>query len=227
VCGEFAVGVEIELKFRLADPEPMRALLRAAGAEYGGRFHESDRLYDTADRRLLSGDCGLRVRTRRSTGDPASVPVHTLTFKGPRGAAVPERDNPNPGRKSGAARRGALAPASGPKVREEVETAVAAAAALDAILRSLGYQAVVAYEKRREVWQWRGCVVTIDELPRLGWWLEIEGPDVERVEHARAALGLAAASPVRETYVELAAAHGASDAVGTRVLRFAQPQSAT
>ena len=59
------MGVEIELKFRLADPEPMRALLRAAGAECGGRFHEFDRLYDTTDRRLLSGDCGLRVRTRR------------------------------------------------------------------------------------------------------------------------------------------------------------------
>ena len=31
----------------------------------------------------------------------------------------------------------------------------------------------------------------IDELPRLGWWVEIEGPDVKAIEAARRRLNLA------------------------------------
>ncbi len=247
---ESIVGIEIEFKFRLTDPGPFRARLRAAGAEFRGRFLESDHIFDTADRRLLTADCGLRLRTRRSIADPAEAPVHTLTYKGPRRAASPESTDPNPGRKSGADRPttcvvgsdvcppnpgreseadrpGALPPvadlpglAGGSKVREELETSVVDAAALEAILRSLGYHEVVAYEKRREVWRWGGCVVTLDELPQLGWWLEIEGPDGTAVEQARAALDLAAAVPAGETYVELAAVHGEAGPAGIRALRF-------
>ncbi len=189
------MGIEIEYKFRLDDPAPYRERLRAAGAELGGRFHESDHIFDTADCRLLAADCGLRLRTRRPCEDPAAAPVHTLTYKGPRDGGVP-------------------------KTRAEVETGVADSAALRTILGSLGYQEVVAYEKQREVWRWGGCVVMLDQLPRLGWWLEIEGPDGATIERTRAALGLDAAAPARETYVELAAAHGETGPAGTRSLRF-------
>lgn len=189
---------EIELKLRLADPQALRARLGALGAAACGRVLETNHIFDTPDGRLRRADCGLRVRTvqaldHQSAAESASGGV--LTFKGPRTAAVF-------------------------KVREEIETAVGDAAALIVILGRVGFQEVVVFEKRRETWHLAGCEVTLDELPRLGWFAEIEGPDGATIEAVRNRLGLSAATAVRETYIELAAAHGAAAPDGPRELRF-------
>lgn len=185
---------EIETKYRLDDPAVFRERLAACGAQPVARVFESNRLFDTADRKLRATDCGLRLRTSRSLDDDQHVSA-TLTYKGPRAAGEM-------------------------KAREEVETVVTDPSGAATILQRLGFGEVVFYEKRRETWRLDECEVCLDELPRLGWFVEIEGPSVEAVEGACDKLMLDTESPLRETYVEMAAAHGGSTADGCPRLRF-------
>jgi len=186
---------EIELKYRLDDPTAVRARLGACGAQRIAHVLETNRIFDTAERKLLGSDCGLRLRTYRPLGDGGPAGIATLTYKGPR----------TPGKT---------------KVREELETPVTDPEATARILQRLGFNEVIVYEKRRESWQLGDCVVCLDELPKLGWFIEIEGPSHDAVETARKRLGLSGAAPLRETYVELAATHGHPDPTGVRRLHF-------
>lgn len=181
------MATEIEIKLRLADPNSLRRRLRSAGATRHGLFYERNTLFDRADRSLRAAGVGLRIRVVRSL-DPAGSPSRaTLTVKGPR-------------------RPGTL------KAREEIECDVADADAVTGMLGLLGYRPTVIYEKRRESWRLDRASVEIDELPRLGWFAEIEAidPDETSAEAAvlrvRTALGLDSAVAVPESYVELAAA---------------------
>jgi adenylate cyclase class 2 len=188
------VAQEIEAKFRIDEPSFLRDRLRELGARRTVQALETNRIFDAPDRRLLRADCGLRVREYRDEcGD--EPPRGTLTFKGPR--------------ESGET-----------KSREELETAVTDAAAAASVLERLGFEEVIRYEKRREVWQLGECEVCLDELPRLGWFIEIEGPTVQAIESARRQLHLEDSPALRETYVELAAAHGETDATDRRRLLF-------
>jgi adenylate cyclase class 2 len=56
----------------------------------------------------------------------------------------------------------------------EHETVVAGAAEMEAILRELGLELVLVYEKRRRTWKLRDAEVVLDELP-FGHFMEIEG----------------------------------------------------
>jgi adenylate cyclase class 2 len=189
-----ALSCEIEIKIRLDDPGALRTRLGELEAVRHTRVQEINRIFDTHDRRLLAGDCGLRVRESRPL-DGGRPLRPTLTFKGPRD-------------------RGPV------KSRAELETTVADAKTLADILKRLGFREVIRYEKRREAWRLGDCEVCLDELPRLGWYVEIEGPGTEAVEAARRQLGLAAWPTAGETYVELAADHGDGDPAGCRLLLF-------
>ncbi|MBU0639730.1 MAG: class IV adenylate cyclase [Planctomycetes bacterium] len=189
-----AVEREIEAKFRLADPQPVRDRLLELCAARPPATCELNRIFDTPERRLLAADCGLRVRETRPTAG-SNPPTATLTYKGPCDS-------------------GSI------KSRPEIETVVANAAALTAILERLGFEPVIVYEKRRETWLLDECEVCLDELPQLGWFVEIEGPAAAAIAAAAQRLGLTPASTVRETYVELAARHGATTADGQKQLVF-------
>lgn len=187
---------EIELKLRIADAAEVRCRLAECGAAFRERVLEHNSIFDDAERRLLAAGCGLRVRMVEPVAGDAAAGRRggTLTFKGPR-------------------QPGSL------KVREEIEVACSDSAALIEILGRLGLRVVVLYEKRRETWTLHGCEVALDELPRLGWFVEIEGPDEATISAARSALQLDPAPVVPESYVSLAAEHG--DAVeGRRELRL-------
>lgn len=185
---------EIELKFRLDAPDALRAALRARQAARGPVVHEVNRLFDTPDARLRSAGCGLRIRLAEML-DPPGAARAWLTFKGPRAPGLV-------------------------KVRPEHETAVEDAEALAAILAGLGYREAVVYEKRRETWHVSMCEVVIDELPRLGWFAEIEGPSEAAVQELAAALALPAGAVEPESYVALAWRHGRIDSSGARRLEF-------
>jgi len=62
----------------------------------------------------------------------------------------------------------------GVKVRTELETTVASAASLEAILTALGYSCVRRYQKYREEWQLDGVIVALDRTP-MGTFVEFEG----------------------------------------------------
>jgi adenylate cyclase class 2 len=185
---------EIEAKYRVADPAAFRERLAACGAQPGARVFEANRLFDTADRKLRAADCGLRVRTCRSLDDAQHTSA-TLTYKGPRAAGEM-------------------------KVREEVETAVTDPSAVATILERLGFNEVIFYEKRRESWRVDECEVCLDELPRLGWFIEIEGPSAPAVTSACDKLKLSGQTALSKTYVEMAAEHGAPRGANTVGIEF-------
>jgi predicted adenylyl cyclase CyaB len=188
---------EIEIKLRLAEPAALRGRLEALGATSRGTALELNQVFDFDDGRLREADCGLRLREARDEAHPNAQNA-TLAYKGPRDA------------------RGA----SGVKSRQEVELAIECAASMRAILAQLGLRPTVVFEKRRETWNLTGCVVTLDELPTLGWHVEIEGPSEEAVQEARRRLGLGQAPVVDQTFVELAARAGIAGPRGVRELRF-------
>ena len=70
------------------------------------------------------------------------------------------------------------------KQRLEVQTTVAEAQAMQAILQQLGFRQSLLFEKRRDSWLLNNCRVELDELPLLGSFVEVEGPseqDIDRV----------------------------------------------
>lgn len=185
---------EIEIKQRLDDPDATRRRLRSCAAQRTARVLEINQIFDTRDRRLRAADCGLRLRVCHPEGGPGAVAA-TLAYKGPRQARPT-------------------------KTREELETTVADAPATSDILRRLGFTTVIVYEKRREIWQLDDCEVCLDELPRVGWFVEIEGPSPAAIEAVRRRLGLSHRPPLSQTYAEMAAASGDLGPEGLRRLQF-------
>lgn len=198
------MATEIEIKLRLADAAALRERLEACGARRAGQVREVNSIFDRPDGSLQRADCALRIRRVAPLGAVESSPSPSpggapesawLTFKGPRTG-------------------------SSPQTREELEVRVQDADALVAILARLGLLERVVYEKRREAWRLEGCEVALDELPGLGRFVEIEGPDEQAVRNLRTRLGLEQAERVNETYVELADRHGHARSDGVRELRF-------
>lgn len=181
-------GTESEIKLRVPDGPGARARLAACGATLArARHFEDNLLFDDARGGLRASGRVLRLRrTRDETGDG----VATLTFKG----------------------RGRVE--AGVKSREETESTVADADALQAILEGLGYQVRFRYQKYRETWRLGSAEVVIDETP-VGCFFEIEARP-EDIPAVAAALGYAPRDFVLESYAGLFfAAGGQGDMVFT------------
>lgn len=172
---------EIEAKVRVASPEAVRRRVAALGAEARGPVLEVNRLFDDAEGSLRAGGAALRLREERRPRDGAVVRT-TLTWKGPQ-------------------RPGEL------KRRVETETTVGEAGPVGAILAALGFRETFRYEKRRTAWDVGVCEVVLDEVPHLGWFVEVEGPDEASVRRTVADLGLADEPTIAESYVHLLAAY--------------------
>jgi len=172
---------EIEAKVRMADPEAFRARMNARGAPTAETVLEVNRLFDDAEGTLRQGGSALRLREERRPAD-GSVVRTLLTFKGPRRQSRMKR-------------------------RLEFETDVGAAEPMVAILGALGLVEVFFYEKRRTAWRRGDCEVVLDELPHLGWFVEVEGPSEESVLARLADLGLAGEPLIREAYMTLLSEH--------------------
>ncbi len=170
------MSVEIELKVRVESHDPVRERLRAEGAEFVATMLETNRIYDRPDGSLRSARCGLRVRSTAilaGTGGGAK-----MTFKGP-------------------ARPGAF------KTREEVEVKIDDAEAADSLLKRLGFVTRLIYEKKRERWRLGECVVELDAPARLGFFVEIEGPDDDAIRGVQSRLSLESHSHISKSYVEM------------------------
>lgn len=184
--------LEIEAKYAVGEHEPIRAKLRAAGATRVGCVIETNRFFDRADGFLQRSGCGLRVRgVSVVDGEPVSA---TITFKGP-------------------IRPGAM------KVRPEFEVTVGDAEQAAVLMDQLGFAEFFAFEKRRETWRVRDCSVELDEVPVIGRFVEIEGPDEASVNSVAATLGFAGAAVERTSYLGLLL-RGVDLSDGTRHLRL-------
>jgi adenylate cyclase class 2 len=170
------VAVEIEAKMSVPKLDIVRVRLRELGAEGGGRTLETNTFFDTEDRSLLAADEGLRLR--RNHDEASGKDEHVITYKGPR-------------------QHGAL------KSRDEVEVTVADYEDAAQLLERLGFVRMLSFEKRRESWKLGGCKVELDELPYLGTYVEVEGPNEATVMTVRDQLGLCDRPVIKTSYIAM------------------------
>ena len=170
------MSVEIEAKLKVASLASVRDRLSEAGATFIRAAAECDLHYDSPDGRFRAADSVLRIRSL--TVHRGSAAASTLTYKGPR----------LPGRF---------------KCRPEVELRISDAEAATRLVEALGFILISTIEKRRETWELLGCRVELDEVPYLGTFVEIEGPDEDRIADVQRTLDLADFPHVEEGYVTL------------------------
>jgi adenylate cyclase, class 2 len=176
---------EIEAKIKVRDFTAVRKALRAAGAKFLGTAVETDQFFDTPGADLRNRDCGLRLRIVRALRRGAQTPPQgaLLTYKGPR------------------KRAGRL------KIRPEVQTYVQDGGVLTKILEALGFVPTIVVRKRRSSFMLRKpgrCRVELDELPRLGRFVEVEGPSQKAVKQACRAIRLEG-EPITRSYSSMVA----------------------
>ena len=177
------MAVEIEAKMSVESFDPVRAKLRELGAKAAGAHFEVNTFFDTEGRALLARGEGLRLRLNRDTATGRAT--YVVTFKGPHGP--------------------------GPlKSREEIEVDVSPGDATAQLFERLGFRRTLSFEKRRESWELGGCKVELDEVPHLGRFVEVEGPDEQTVLRVREQLGLSDRPIVRESYIGLLTQHVAA-----------------
>jgi adenylate cyclase, class 2 len=174
------MSLEVEAKLKLDSHQEVRARLQELHARPEGAVIETNRIFDDRDRTLRSAGSGLRLRTYRTGSGPA--PTATLTFKGPQ-------------------RQGTL------KTREEIEVRFYPPDNGLQLLEALGYVEILCFEKRRETWRLDDCLVELDEVPYLGRYVEIEGPNEPAVLRMQALLGLADLPVIRRSYIALLTEH--------------------
>ena len=169
---------ELECKIRVDSHEPIRRRLRDARAEYVGRVQEVNGIFDDAAFRLRKRGCGLRVRS--ITVLDGEGPSATLTYKGPIQASAFKR-------------------------REELEVSIGKADAASAILEALGFQRRILFEKRRESWRVGSLHVELDEVPTLGFFVEIEASTEDEIGSVMVQLGLEGEAHLARGYVSMLA----------------------
>ncbi len=85
--------------------------------------------------------------------------------------------------------------------RFEAEVEVSDFVTMDVILKRLGYELALVYEKYRTTYELDGAEIVLDELP-YGNFTEIEG-DAATIERVVAALGLGECSRMTGSYVDI------------------------
>ncbi len=186
--------LEIEAKIKVENLDTIRARLAERSARHVADHLETNIFFDTEDRALLAGDRGLRIRRDQNLTDHCERII--ITHKGPR--------------------------MHGPfKSREETEAQVADVDSAAAILEKLGYSTVLSFEKRRQSWALDDCKVELDELPHLGCYVEVEGPDDSHVSRVLVMLGLAETAVVKSSYIAMLMTHLQEQGLSQRRVVFA------
>lgn len=209
--------IELECKLNVAEHESLRTKLRAAGATHRGRVLETNLLFDNQARQLMHTGCGLRVRTVRPIDAAANAPIPAADYPpaepGAGGADAARRPIPSaPGSAGGQSahpEHAATLTFKGPlqraafKQREEIEFSLPDAEGAVRLLEALGYAPWLTFEKRRETWSLGSCKIELDELPKLGCFIEVEGPAEADIRAVLTALGLDAAKSITRSYAAM------------------------
>lgn len=97
----------------------------------------------------------------------------------------------------------------GIKTREETELHFTDRDAMLRILNSLGFNAVLEYQKTRESWHFDGVVVELDTL-EFGWFVEIEGAE-DQIRRTADLLSYDMSKAERHGYPSMMRAHQATE----------------
>jgi adenylate cyclase class 2 len=168
------MNIEIEAKIKIDSLEQVTAKLIELGAEFGQEQLQKDFYFDNADAALIETDRCLRLRQQFTDGQEKLL----LTYKGAK-----QKDNF--------------------KKRKELEIEVKDLDLTAELLSALGYRQMLVVEKKRRIWQLGGCRVCLDELPLLGSFVEIEGPDSRKIADLQSSLGLANLPHIPQSYAKL------------------------
>ncbi len=162
---------EIEAKLKVESLQEVERKLGEAGAEFVAEQLQTDTYFDDADGSLKSSDRALRLRRQRVGQKEKTV----LTYKG----AKEKNDL---------------------KKRREIEIEVEDGDSVEKLLSELGYEKALVFEKRRQVWHLKDCVVCLDELPLLGSFVEIEGSDGGSIAEVQKSVGLSDLTHIVDSY---------------------------
>ena len=168
------MGTEIEAKLKVDSLQTAAEKLARLGAEFVQEQVQTDYYFDDAKTGLTKTDRCLRLRQQSADNQEKVL----LTYKGAK-----EKDNF--------------------KKRQEVEIEVKDLDSTGKLLSALGYEQALVVEKKRRIWRLGSCRVCLDELPLLGSFLEIEGPDAEKIADVQSSLGLANLPHIPESYAKL------------------------
>jgi adenylate cyclase class 2 len=166
--------IEIEAKLKVDSLAKVARRLKAIGAKFLRRRLQTDIYFDDARHTLRKVDSAIRMR-RQMAGEKEQV---VITYKGPR-------------------RKGRF------KQRQEIQFGVGDARLAEMFLAAIGYKKSLVFQKRRRVWRYGGCEVALDELPLLGSFVEIEGPNEKAISRVQEKLGLSDLPHIPESYAVL------------------------
>ncbi len=166
--------VEIEAKLKVESLEKIRRKLNELNAEFLQEQLQTDYHFDDANMTLQKTDRCLRLRRQLANGSERFF----LTFKGAK-----EK--------------------SSFKKRQEIEIEITDSSTIQKLLLALGYKKVLVIEKKRWIWRMGDCEVALDQLPLLGDFIEIEGPDEKKIEVVQKNLGLSELPHIKKSYAIL------------------------
>ena len=171
------MAIEIEAKLKVDSHKQVIKRLKKLGAEFLSEHIQKDQYFDDVRQTLTKTDRGIRLR-RQKSGNEEKI---FLTYKGAR-----EKDRF--------------------KKRQEIEMEITDGDSVEKLLSAIGYEKAIVFEKKRRVYRLGGCEVALDELPLLGSFVEIEGPDGEKIADVQKNLGLSNLPSIKESYAGLMAA---------------------
>jgi len=93
-------------------------------------------------------------------------------------------------------------PGRGFKIRNEFEAEIKNEKAFQNILKALGFKPAFRKEKKRLLYSWRGAKISVDRLPFIGTYLEIEGKKAA-IRRAAKKLGLDMKNASASTYMDI------------------------
>jgi adenylate cyclase class 2 len=168
------MSVEIEAKLKVDSLEEIKRKLSELGAEFEQEQSQTDYHFDEANGTLQKTDRCLRLRRQLVNESERFF----LTYKGAK-----EK--------------------SEFKKRQEIEIEIADGGSVQELFSALGYEKVLVIEKKRLTWHLGDCVVALDQLPLIGSFVEIEGPDEQKIADVQKNLGLSRLSHIRKSYAAL------------------------
>jgi len=168
--------IEIEAKLKVDSLQQVADRLTELGAVFLHNCIQKDSFFDEQTSALTRTDRCFRLR-RQLIGPNEKI---FLTYKGPK-----QKDNF--------------------KKRQEIEIEINNADLAEKFFSALGYNKVLAFEKKRSLWRLDDCLVALDELHLLGNFVEIEGPDDEKIAAVQAKLQLSDLPHIQQSYASLMA----------------------
>jgi adenylate cyclase class 2 len=166
--------IEIEAKLKVDSLDPVRQKLNDLGASVADVVVQTDIYFDDEQDNLTKADKCIRFRSEEN---PSSSRLW-ITYKGPK-----QIDDY--------------------KKRNEIEFEVLDFDPIEKLLNALGYRRKLAFNKVRQVWEFEECEVSLDQLPLLGCFVEIEGDYADDIRLVQNKLELANCPNIFESYASL------------------------